>query len=275
MKTGTLSEKKLMQSIKIGLGLDFRTHAYLENNYGCTPVFTYGFAENCVKKVKSFLKDFVEENKFDFPEFEFSEYNLGMEIERLRTETLKTYISGLLGQLFNYYVPRVFEIVSSSYDSDIGGIVTVSLNDEESDFVVQLTGGEYSSQMGCWIIHETQDGDFGFDDTAFADYAGDIITAGEESYETWVQEQMDEEVEEGEVFKFYDLKECRNCSATSSSQITVEKSNNGRFRSYLEGSGFTQPNDYSTKPDFKGPIYYDNEEDYLNNNTDDSLIEDN
>jgi hypothetical protein len=54
-------------------------------------------------------------------------------------------------------------------------------------FYVQMCGGVYSSQDGCWIIAgDTNEGDIDFDDFCdgkYADIREDIIVAAEKSYE--------------------------------------------------------------------------------------------
>ncbi len=158
--------------------------------------------------------------------------------------------------------------IYASYDVDITTtIIDITIKSGRKThtdcFYVQLCGGEYNSPMGCWITTDSSDGDLDFDsyqNGAFKDAAGAIITAAEQSYHDYCQEQINdnEEDEADEVWTKVDSIQHSLISATSSTELRVEQSNLGRFRTYTDNSGFTQPTDYSMLPNFE-MVYFEDE----------------
>ncbi len=75
-----------------GIDLDFRTHVYLENQYGLYPTYCYSVAEQIVPFVFEYLTDYLEKNQDEYPNFGGWEYNTSMSIEELRITKLKDFI---------------------------------------------------------------------------------------------------------------------------------------------------------------------------------------
>lgn len=73
--------------LKFGCELDFRAGNYLDNNYGLTPAFDYGFAE--------WVIDFL----FTYCNLSAKYQNTGMMIEKLRTTSLKCTIESYLDEM--------------------------------------------------------------------------------------------------------------------------------------------------------------------------------
>ena len=46
---------------------------------------------------------------------------------------------------------------------------------ESETFYVQLSGGEHSGQMGCWITTIGSDGDIDYEETLFEKFMSNII----------------------------------------------------------------------------------------------------
>jgi len=155
---------------------------------------------------------------------------------------------------------KKLRVVEAEYDPELGSDVAVELSGERTVFTVQLIGGEYQSQMGCWIIKEGVSDDFDFIDTEFEDYSEDIINAGEKAYDEYIKAELNAGVEENEKFEFYIMLGGGNVSATASYCIHLEKSNIGRYRIVQENSGHIGPTDYESFPDFVAPVYFDDEE---------------
>ena len=157
---------------------------------------------------------------------------------------------------------KKLNILSVLYDCDLGSIIRFEKNGvEQNEMIVQLSGGEYLSQMGCQISFG-DDGDFCPEDPEKDSWFGDLIISAEKAYEEWVEELKNEESNEGEIWEFDDYFNQSICSATSSSDMTVEVSNQGRYRVFIGTTGFTQPGDYSSLPDFEAPKYFENESEY-------------
>lgn len=74
---------------KTGIKIDFRTHQFLENRYGNTSTFHYGFAEMVVDEWYEWLNQFVEDNERRLHDLGGFEYNTQMSCDKLRTNTLK------------------------------------------------------------------------------------------------------------------------------------------------------------------------------------------
>lgn len=202
----------------------------------------------------------TEDNKMKaYAVYADNEFNSSSESKEVAVKNSKK-----LG-LNHYYKESKIEIkeiellsIESSYDEELGGIVDIEISvDDEfiaDEFVVQLVGGEHLGQMGCWMTTSESDGDLDIEtykNGCFAAFDSKIITEAENSYEIYVKEKMTEDVNEGEVFEYYEYYDNHTVSATSSTDMCVEKSNQGRFRVYPKNSGFTQPNDYSSLPNFE------------------------
>jgi hypothetical protein len=136
--------------------------------------------------------------------------------------------------------------------------VNFSFLGQDETMVVQLTGGEYLPQMGCQLSFK-DDCDYRADDDTdiMAQFIVSIIKAAKEQYQLDAAAMLTENDLECEVWTKIDSFEPHRISATSHSSVIVEESNLGRFRSYVETSGFTQPNDYSSMPDAKPPEYFE------------------
>jgi hypothetical protein len=150
---------------------------------------------------------------------------------------------------------------SGEGDYEVEIKIDVAGQEISDKFYVQLSGGEYLSQMGCWITADGSGGDINFDDYRdgiFSPFLSDIISAAEIWYEE--ENELDKD-----GWKFVrDTMYC-DISATSSSRITVEKNEerleneeDDAYRAYTDNSGFTQPNDYSNLPNFRVE-YFDSE----------------
>ena len=83
--------------------IDFRTHVYLENNYGGTQIFSYSFAEKIVVFAYDYVESYLEDNKNHFPDFSGWVWNKQMSIEKLRTTTLKAFLESLIDDLERHY----------------------------------------------------------------------------------------------------------------------------------------------------------------------------
>ncbi|MGD9600061.1 MAG: hypothetical protein AB7P94_17235 [Steroidobacteraceae bacterium] len=168
---------------------------------------------------------------------------------------------------------------SACYDEDIGSEIkiTIEVNDSEiieENFGVQLCGGEYQKNMGCWITCANFDGDVYFDEfrngyfTPFLDY---IINTAEEAYDNFENNELDDGGEWEEI----DQKNYNQISATCLSHTVIEKRADSNeeedcdcYRTYNKTSGFISINDYAQKPELNLQ-YWDSLEsarNYLENN---------
>lgn len=149
--------------------------------------------------------------------------------------------------------PSIFSVDSAYYDEEIGSTVTVILLDEELEFIVQLAGGDFLSQMGCQISHKNE-GDYYADaDKNILDiFFNQIINSAETAHDDYVEELKEtgewELIEESKIIR---------ASATSSSMLTIERKidfdkgvDDYEYRVIPKNSGFIQPNDYNHKLDF-------------------------
>jgi len=82
--------------------LDFRKHVYLENQYGCSPVFSYNMAETIVDEIYTFAQEIVDNNEALFPSFGGWEYNKQMECEKLRTSPASQLVNSILSDIQNH-----------------------------------------------------------------------------------------------------------------------------------------------------------------------------
>ena len=72
---------ELMKKIKQTSHIDFRSDVYLENEYGATPAMEYDRACCIVGDTMAILYDFVGED--------FCEWAFQLEVDKLKTTTLK------------------------------------------------------------------------------------------------------------------------------------------------------------------------------------------
>jgi len=93
---GILKKFKDAFKDKYGIELDFRTHKYIRNNYGLSPIFDYDLAQNIVE----FTYDFVDEELLK-GNYEFSgyKYNLNDSVSLLETMTARDFILSKLDDL--------------------------------------------------------------------------------------------------------------------------------------------------------------------------------
>jgi len=89
-----MTVEKILREFRNENYLDFRTHKYLSNNYNLTPCFNYDFAKNIVLKINELL-----EERFGG---KYVIYNLEMDVESLRLQTLKDYLYNRI-QDYIYY----------------------------------------------------------------------------------------------------------------------------------------------------------------------------
>ena len=75
-----------------GIKLDFRKHVYLNNNYGLTPCFSYNLAERVVARLYEWAEAYAEDHKELYKNGVGFVWNLNMQCEKLRTETLRGMI---------------------------------------------------------------------------------------------------------------------------------------------------------------------------------------
>lgn len=99
-----MNKIKAVMSAKIGDKIDFRKHCFLENQYGGTPCFSYDFAETAVRTAYQVLENILKEDPEQFENYAGWEYNTDMEIEKLRTVTLKNFIENLIEDMINHQV---------------------------------------------------------------------------------------------------------------------------------------------------------------------------
>ena len=83
--------------------LDFRKHVYLENQYGCSPVFGYEMAETIIDEIYTFAQGLVDDNAELFPSFSGWEYNTQMECEKLRSSTVSDLVNRILSDIQNHH----------------------------------------------------------------------------------------------------------------------------------------------------------------------------
>lgn len=89
----TLQTLKKLVNKESGLNIDFRTDVYLNNTYGATPCIDYERAKNILKSLYAVLN-----RKFGC----YSIYNLNMSLEKLKTQTLKSFFEIELFTASNY-----------------------------------------------------------------------------------------------------------------------------------------------------------------------------
>lgn len=185
-----LNEFKSFVKEETNLVLDFRTHAYLENQYGAYPQYSYSDAEAVIDCVYSFLDaHFVD---YD------GRFNRSMDIEALRTTKLKDFLlerlmSEIEKPLFyavknDSFPTKIIKCEIADYDDD-GTAVEVTAENilgEQVTFHVQTVDQEYRSDLGCWITTWESDGDLGADDYPTFDL--NVIIEAAEAHIKQVQE---------------------------------------------------------------------------------------
>ena len=100
----TILMKKFKNSFKDATGncIDFRKDGYLENQYNLLPTFNFDFAQELVEFAYEFFQQEIEENQESYPNFGGWEYNIDMEIERLRTTKANDFINTFIDTLDNH-----------------------------------------------------------------------------------------------------------------------------------------------------------------------------
>lgn len=87
-----ISQQKFIKNFKQKHSIDYRKHAYISNDYGLFPVFSYEFAKKTVDELNSdLIKLFGKQ---------WVKYNTKIDIESLRNTALKHYIEN---RVCNYY----------------------------------------------------------------------------------------------------------------------------------------------------------------------------
>tara|TARA_R110000868_G_scaffold8061_3_gene41714 strand:+ start:1720 stop:2064 length:345 start_codon:yes stop_codon:yes gene_type:complete len=77
-------------------------------------------------------------------------------------------------------ITTVITSISMNLDcSDTVEVTARSATHEEETFYVQTTDGLYRSDLGCWLLTSTSDGDIDQDDYPFFDF-GEIVSEAEE-----------------------------------------------------------------------------------------------
>ena len=159
----------------------------------------------------------------------------------------------------------IFSCVAGAQNSDPEGWpVAVTLLDEELEFWVQLSGGQFLSQMGCQICSDLE-GDYWADpeeeiiglfmseitlsaEKACAEYTENLLITDEDGVPAaW------EVIERGTVYQ----------TATSEKSYVIQerveagsKTYKYKYRVIADNSGFIQPNDYASLYDVE-PVYVD------------------
>mgnify|MGYP006088754955 CR=1 FL=1 len=118
----TSYEKKLHAAFKSfvlakkNLKLDFRTHVYLENQYGGYPSYSYSDAEAVI----DCMFEFFDKYHVDYS----NRYNRSMIIDSLRTGTLSHFLSVTLGQ-------EIEEVVFNAVNSEDLAVLLKDLWEEK------------------------------------------------------------------------------------------------------------------------------------------------
>jgi hypothetical protein len=203
----------------------------------------------------------TEVNIFDSKADTLHEYNISNEFY--------PYIDGNFScKVFVVEDARVIEDCSE-YDEE-GEYATITIKGRingiefTADFHVQLTGGDYLPQMGCWMF--TDAGDMEFSDEEWILYkafAGSIGRLAEKAYQEWFADKLDDGGEWKEVNGWAPAHERHILiGSTASGTWVLEKNadNNAKYRLRIEKSGFIGQNDYAAFPNDLGPIYVDSKE---------------
>lgn len=95
--------------------LDFRTHAYLKNNYGLAPVFDYELAKKVVIFAYDWAHQYIADNKLNYLDFGGWKYNLSMSCDNLRTFSLKGFLMGIFCDIEDHYT-AIPPVTVSSFD---------------------------------------------------------------------------------------------------------------------------------------------------------------
>jgi len=187
---------------------------------------------------------------------------------KILEETGESSLQDLISDSYYSYLADIRNICSELKKDVSDVVIKYSIWSEETasvklsdgnEFLVQLVGGEYLAQMGCeayFVRGKTQ-----LDDSDSYEYLSlyeklNIISAAEKAYAEWEEGELNKD-SDGETFEFLETLKDWTVSATSSASYELEGSESGRYRIVLASTGFTQPNDYSSKPDFFAPVYFD------------------
>jgi len=166
-KRNLLTEFKSFVYDETKLEIDFRTHVFLENQYGNYPQFRYSDAETIIDCVYAFLdKHFID---YD------CRFNRSMDIESLRIQCAKDFIVNRLTDeiekpLFYAVKNDNFKTFTSCSLADYceeQSTVEVDAEDifgKTVTFSVQTIDHEHRSDLGCWITTDNSNGDINYDD---------------------------------------------------------------------------------------------------------------
>lgn len=130
------------------LNLDFRSHVYLENQYGLTPIYSYIDAEKIIDGLFSFFDKYLVNCS--------GRYNYQNLIESLRTYTVKEFLTG---HLMNEIEENVFNAINvteyndykiiNAFIEDCGNTcLCIDIDEKTKQFICdrlnisEITGGE-------------------------------------------------------------------------------------------------------------------------------------
>jgi hypothetical protein len=120
MNTSTLVKQfKTQFESETGIKIDFRKHAFLNNQYGATPCFNYDFAQDVVTSLYNWAHSFIEENEVNYPHFSGWQYNTSMECEKLRSTKLQALIEGVCESLSINFVAENSNNILEGIDSQL------------------------------------------------------------------------------------------------------------------------------------------------------------
>ena len=154
-----------------GLLLDFRSHVYLENQYGLNPQYNYDLAETVVTSLFAF----------------WDKHNVNYAMRYNKDQMLDELRSSPLNQRLRFWLESDEDIITvishMSINIDFDDTVEVTAINgvgETETFHVQTTDGLFRSDLGCWILAPGNDGDIDQDDYPFFDF--DLIVSEAEKY---------------------------------------------------------------------------------------------
>lgn len=90
--------------------LDFRRDVYAPNQYGLSPCVRYDRAKDIVLSIYSFGHQYIDDNKDQFPTFGRWEFNIEMEVDKLRTSKIKSLIDNVIGDLMLHAEPTLSKV---------------------------------------------------------------------------------------------------------------------------------------------------------------------
>ena len=100
-KTLKLKEFKNLVSSECGFKIDFRTHAYLINEYGAYPMTSYDEVEVILKSAYKVAEQYITDN-IDEENNGFWLWNFDMEMNKLKTRSIKGFFTTLVFDINNY-----------------------------------------------------------------------------------------------------------------------------------------------------------------------------